>query len=130
MHSRASHPSQTQIGIGVPQYLLREEFQRFWEYRNAVWAGRFLDEWCTRAMRSKLEPMKKQARSLRKHRRLLLNWFHAHGEISAGIVEGLNNKAKLAMRKAYGFRTPEGIETALYHQLGRLPEPKLTHEFC
>ena len=52
------------------------------------------------------------------------------GEISAGIVEGLNNKAKLAMRKSYGFRTEEAIETALYHQLGRLYEPESTHKFC
>ena len=52
------------------------------------------------------------------------------GEISAGAVEGLNLKAKLSMRKAFGFRTFEGIETALYHQLGHLPEPESTHEFC
>lgn len=111
-------------------WLLREDFQQFWEYRSPAWAGRFLDGWCRAVMRSRLEPMKQQARSIREHRELLLNWFRAKGEISAGIVEGLNNKAKLSMRKAYGFRTYEGIETALYHQLGNLPEPELTHEFC
>ena len=67
--------------------------------------GKFLDEWCTRTMRSKIEPMKKVAQTLRRHRDLILNWFRAAGPISAGIVEGLNNKAKLTMRKAYGFRT-------------------------
>jgi len=111
-------------------WLLREDFQQFGEYQRPAWAGRFLDGGCRAAMRSRLEPMKEQARSLRQHRELLLNWFRARGEISAGIVEGLNNKAKLTMRKAYGFRTYEGIETALKHQLGRLPEPELTHEFC
>jgi transposase len=114
----------------VRAWLLREQFQQFWEYQRPSWAGRFLDQWCTNVMRSRLEPMKREARSLRQHRELLLNWFRAKGEISAGIVEGFNNKAKLTMRKAYGFRTYEGIETALYHQLGDLPEPKLTHEFC
>lgn len=111
-------------------YLMREDFQRFWEYKRPAWASRFLREWCNRAMRSKLEPMKQVARSLRQHESLLLNWFRAKGEISAGITEGLNNKAKLTMRKAYGFRTSEGIETALYHQLGRLPEPNFPHKFC
>ena len=111
-------------------WLLREDFQQFWEYRSPTWAGKFLDQWCTRVMRSKIEPMKAQARSLREHRELLLNWFRAKGEISSGIVEGFNNKAKLTMRKAYGFRTSQGIEIALYHQLGNLPEPKLTHDFC
>jgi len=114
----------------VRSYLLREDFQRFWEYTSVGWAGKFLDEWCTRTLRSRIEPMKKVVWSLCEHRDLILNWFRARGSISAGAVEGLNNKAKLTTRKAYGFRTFEGIETALYHTLGELPEPKLTHEFC
>jgi transposase len=114
----------------VRSYLLREDFQRFWKYVSSYWAGRFLDQWCTRTMRSKIEPMKQVARSLREHRDLILNWFRAKGTISAGTVEGLNNKAKLTTRKSYGFRTFEAAETALYHTLGALPEPESTHEFC
>jgi len=114
----------------VRAYLHREDFQRFWQYQSAGWAGRFLDEWCRRVMRSRLDPLKKVARSLRSHRTLLLNWFRAKGSISAGIVEGFNNKAKLAMRKSYGFREYQTIELALYHQLGDLPQPEFTHEFC
>jgi hypothetical protein len=45
------------------------------------------------------------------------------------IVEGLNNKAKLTMRKAYGFRTFRITEIALYHALGKLPEPHAAHRF-
>ena len=81
-------------------------------------------------MRSKLDPIKKVARSLGEHEERLLNWFRARGEISAGTVEGLNNKAKLTMRKSYGFRTADAIEVALYHSLGHLPQEELTHEFC
>jgi len=114
----------------VRSHLLREDFQRFWEYTSPGWAVKFLDEWCTRTMRSKIEPMKKIARSLQEHRDLILNWFRAKGTVSAGSVEGLNNKAKLTIRKAYGFRTYPAIEIALFHTLGDLPEPKFTHEFC
>jgi len=114
----------------VRAYLHREDFQRFWGYQSPAWAGRFLDEWCSRVMRSRLEPLKKVARSLRSHRELLLNWFRAKGTISSGIVEGFNNKAKLTMRKSYGFREYETIELALYHQLGNLPQPELAHRFC
>jgi transposase len=114
----------------VRAYLLREDFQRFWQYQSPAWAGRFLDEWCGRAMRSRLAPLKRVARTLREHRPLLLNWFRAKGTISAGVVEGFNNKAKLTMRKSYGFREYETIELALYHQLGALPQPNFTHEFC
>jgi len=113
----------------VRSRLMREDFQQFWEYSYPACAAKFLDQWCTRTMRSKIEPMKKVAKTLRRHRELILNWFRAEGAISAGIVEGLNNKAKLTMRKAYGFRTAKAIEVALYHQLGDLPEPEFTHEF-
>jgi transposase len=113
----------------VRAHLLREDFQQFWEYVSPTWAGRFLDQWCVRTMRSKLEPMKKVARTLRRHRELILNWFRAKGELSSGIVEGLNNKVKLTTRKAYGFRTYEAVEIALYHNLGALPEPEFTHRF-
>jgi len=113
----------------VRSRLMREDFQQFWEYFYPACAAKFLDEWCTRTMRSKIEPMKKIAKTLRRHRDLILNWFRAEGAVSAGIAEGLNNKAKLTMRKAYGFRTEKAIEIALYHQLGNLPEPEFTHEF-
>jgi len=113
----------------VRSYLQKEDFQRFWEYKSAHWAGRFLDEWCTRVMRSKIEPMKQVARMLRSHRSLLLNWFRAKGTISAGVVEGLNNKVKLTMIKSYGFRTENAAEIALYHNMARLPEPEFAHRF-
>jgi transposase len=113
----------------VRAYLLREEFQFFWGYVHPTWAGRFLDRWCTQTMRSRLQPMQKVARMLRRHRPLLLNWFRAKGAISGGAVEGFNNKAKLTLRRAYGFRTYRAIELALYHTLGNLPEPKVAHRF-
>jgi transposase len=113
----------------VRSYLLKESFQFFWEYVYPYWAGKFLDDWCTKVMRSRIEPMKKVARMLRAHRELLLNWFRAKKTISSGAMEGLNNKLKLTTRKSYGFRTFRVTEIALYHTLGNLPEPAYTHKF-
>jgi transposase len=70
------------------------------------------------------------ARMLRAHEALLMNWFRARGELSSGAAEGLNNKVRVVTRRLYGFRTYNGIEVALYHTLGRLPEPQTTHRFC
>jgi transposase len=109
---------------------LKEAFRHFWKYRSVLWAGAFLDFWCQRAMRSRLEPMKRVARMLRAHEPLILNWFRAKGEISSGSVEGLNNKIRVVTRRSYGFRTYDAMEIALYHTLGRLPEPESTHKFC
>ena len=113
----------------VRAYLLKEDFQQFWEYNSPTWAGMFLDFWCYQTMRSRIEPMKKIARTLRSHRALLLNYFKARKQFSSGVIEGLNNKAKVTMRRSYGFRTFRILELALYHSLGKLPEPELTHEF-
>ena len=73
--------------------------------------------------------MKQIAWMCRHRRPLILNWFKAKGRISNGIVENLVNKAKLTIKKSYGFRSPETLEMALYQVLGKLPEPKITHEF-
>ena len=113
----------------VRSYLLKEEFQFFWEYKSWYWAGQFMDKWCAKTMRSQIEPMKGVAKMLRKHRPLIMNWFKAKGEFSSGVVEGLNGKAKLTTKKAYGFRTFRALEIALYHTLGRLPQPAVTHRF-
>ena len=113
----------------VRSHLMKEDFQRFWMYTYPACAGKFLDAWCTRAMRSKIEPMKKMAKTLRRKRELLLNWFRAGGTLSSGVVEGFNNKLKLVTRKSYGFRTQEAYETAIYHNLGALPEPEFPHRF-
>jgi transposase len=81
-------------------------------------------------MRSRIEPMKKVAKTIRNHKPLILNWFKAKKAFSSGVVEGLNNKAKVTTRNSYGFRTYRGTEIAVYHALGNLPTPPMTHSFC
>lgn len=99
------------------------------EARQLVRAGKFLDTWCTQTLRSRIGPMKKVALTLRTHRDLLLNYFRARKAFSSGVIEGLNDKAKVTMRKSYGFRTFRITELSLYHALGKLPEPTLAHSF-
>jgi transposase len=110
-------------------HLLREEFQRFWEYRSPLWAARFLVEWIAKVKRSRIEPMKKVARMVERHADLIMNWHIAKGTMSSGVVEGLNYNVKLTVRKSYGFRTLGAMQTALYHRMGALPEPEIAHRF-
>lgn len=113
----------------VRAYLLKESFQIFWTYNSPYWAEWFLKKWCIRAMRSKLEPIKKFVRMIRNHQDLMLNWFRARKAFSSGVVEGLNRKVNLITRKSYGFKNVEVLKIALYHTLGKLPEPEVTHKF-
>jgi transposase len=112
----------------VRAYLLKESLQRFWTYTSPRWAGAFLDSWCARVMRSKIDSLKRVVGTFRRHRELMLNWCRAHG-LSAGAVEGLNNKAKVTIRKSYGFRSFRITELALYHALADLPQPEFAHRF-
>ena len=114
----------------VRAYLLKESLSVLWDYKSPTYAGRCLDAWCRQAMRSRLESMKQVACSLRQHRELILNWFVAKRQYNSGIVEGLNALVKLRFRKAFGCRTLEALQVALYHQLGHLPQPQLTHRVC
>jgi len=113
----------------VRGYLLKEQFQQLWSYVYPANAGKFIDAWTTQVMKSKIEPLKKQAKTIRKHKHLILNYFKAKKEFSSGIVEGLNTKVKLTVRKSYGFKQYKTTKIALYHSLGKLPEPPLTHRF-
>ena len=81
-------------------------------------------------MRSRLDPFKKFVGTIRRHQPLILNWFKAKKAYSSGVVEGLNRKVNLVTRKAFGFRSYEVLEIALFHTMGELPEPELTHSFC
>jgi len=113
----------------IRAYFFRLEFDHLWDFNLPSRAGAFLDDWCRRVMRSRLEPLKIVAKTFRSHRTLILNYFIARKAFSSGVVEGLNNKAKVGMRRAYGNRSDDVLEIALFHQLGALPEPPMTHRF-
>jgi transposase len=68
-------------------YLPKEDFQQFWEYESATWAGKFLDDWCQQVMRSRIQPMKKIVMTLRSHLELMLNYFRAKRRLSSGVVK-------------------------------------------
>lgn len=113
----------------VKCYLMKEDFQRLWGYTRPWQIATFFLDWIERAKRTRIEPMKKLARTLESHTELILNWFMAKGEISAGAVEGMNLKVKLTTRRSFGFRGKNTIKYALYHNLGRLPQPPDAHRF-
>ena len=114
----------------VRAYILKEDFQKFWIYKKSAWAAKFLDAWCRRTMRSRLNPMKTVAKMLRSHRSYLLNWFACKDQVATGAIEGFNNKANVTTRKAFGFRSIDVQKVVLYQTLGDLQEPALTHKFC
>ena len=64
------------------------------------------------------------------HRDGIAAYCKPEDKVVLGFSEGMNNKIRVVTRRSYGFRTYKGMEMALYHNLGRLPEPPVTHRFC
>ena len=108
-------------------YLLKENFQYVWEYKYPGWAKKFLKQWFWMATHSRLKPLRDFAWMVRRHEEGILNYFKV--PISNGIVEGLNNKAKVISHRAYGFRTVETYKLTLYHCMGKLPRPEYSFKF-
>lgn len=118
------------LGATSRAWELKESFRKFWQYRSPTWAAAYLQAWTSRALRSRLEPMRKVARMLRSHEELLLNYFRAKRQYNSGVVEGLNNKARVELARSFGHRSFIVLKLVLYHTLGALPEPPSTHKFC
>ena len=73
----------------VKSYLMREDFQRFWEYKYPACAEKFLENWITRTLKTNLEPMKKVAKMLRKLQASYSQLVQGRWQLSSGTVEGL-----------------------------------------
>ncbi len=113
----------------VKAYLIAYQFDLFWSYSSPRWAEKFLVSWCAVAMRSRIKPLKKFVKTIRAHQPLILNYFKAKNAISLGSVEGLNNKLKVTLRSAYGYRSVNVLKIACFHRLGQLPTPDFANRF-
>ncbi|HYL73834.1 MAG TPA: ISL3 family transposase [Bryobacteraceae bacterium] len=105
----------------VRAWYLKEAFQLFWNYKQPWRAKQHLTKWISSAMRSKLEPFKKFAQTLRSHLDGILPW--TKHRVSNGAVEGMNNKIKSISHRSFGFRTAENFIAAIYHCCAKLPLP-------
>lgn len=83
-------------------YILRDDLKHLWDYRYRGAALRFWKGWYSRAIRSRIEPLKRFARNLKDYLPGIL--AHCTWPLHTGILEGMNNKIKVIKRMAYGFR--------------------------
>lgn len=85
-------------------YLLKEAFcDIFRRLYSRDTARRRMRAWMSWASRSRLAPFVQAGRTIRRHLEGILNYFDTGFTTSPS--EGLNNKARLATRQAYGFHS-------------------------
>lgn len=80
-------------------YELRVDFEELWLCRDEHEARCFLMRWTRAALRSRREPLRKFANTVRKYIDGILGFFRWHGQTS-GPLEGMNNKTKLLIHRA------------------------------
>ncbi len=76
------------------------------------------DKLCSWLRRSRLEPMKAVAQTLKAHEQGILCYFLAR--LTNAVSEGLNSLIQAAKRKARGFHTFEGFRCMILLLVGRL----------
>ena len=99
-------------------WALKESFAAFWDYRYPKSAERFFDAWATRAMRSRIEPIKTVVRMLRRHRAGLIHY--AKHRITNAAAEGFNSIIQTIKANARGFRSFENFRTRILFFCGKL----------
>jgi len=83
-------------------YLLKDDLKHLWTYRYPAAAMRFWNGWYARAMRSRIEPLKRFARRLKTRLHGIV--AHCLWPLHTSLLEGINNRIKVMKRMAYGFR--------------------------
>jgi len=83
-------------------YILKDDLKQLWDYVYAGAARRFWEQWYSRAMHSRIEPLKKFARRLKEYLPGIL--AHCRWPLHTSLLEGINNKIKVIKRMAYGYR--------------------------
>ncbi len=108
-------------------WMLKELAMEMWECRDRETARQIFDAWYAWAIRSRLEPIKRVARMIKRHLHGILNAIVAG--VTNARVEGLNTKIQWLKRSARGFRNRDRFRNAIYFHLGGLDlyPDSLTH---
>ena len=105
-------------------YTLKEAFRAIFDH-DLDPAEELLDRWCAWAQRSRIAPFVKLARTIRRRREHIINALRLG--LTNGRVEGLNNRVRLIVRRAYGFHSADAALGLVMLSWGPI-DLKLPHE--
>jgi len=106
---------------------LKETAMGLWNYLRRGWAEKGWTRWIAAAIRSRMDPMKKAAGTIRNHLWGILN--AVRDQVSNTTAESLNARIQKLKKMACGFRCRERFRRSIHLHLGGLqlyPEAVLT----
>jgi len=102
-------------------WVLKDEFEQFWEYKAPWAAQRFLKAWMTTALKSRLEPIREFVKTLKKHMHRILPFIGSR--LTNAIAEGLNRIIRIIKNRASGFRSLPAFIDMIFLTVGDLDIP-------
>ena len=99
-------------------WAIKEQFRWLWEYRYAGNARKFFVRWYGWAIRSRLKPILKVAKMLKRHLENILTYFRHR--ITNAMSEGFNSRIQSIKSHARGFRAFENFRTRILFYCGKL----------
>jgi len=99
-------------------YNIRQSFQDIYQANSQDEFITYLDKWYYWATHSRLEPIIKAAKSVKKHWDGIVKWYES--KINNGILEGLNSVIQAAKSKARGYKTFKNYKIIVYLLTGKL----------
>jgi len=102
-------------------WVLKDEFEQFWDYKAPWAAERFLKRWMTTALKSRIEPIRKFVQTIKKHIGRIIPFIGSR--LTNAIAEGLNRIIKIVKNRASGFRTLHAFTDMIFLTVGDLDIP-------
>jgi transposase len=99
-------------------WVLKDEFEHFWNYRSETVARRFLKRWMTAALRSRIPSLRVFVTTLRKHFDNVVTFINR--PLTNAVGEGLNRIIKIVKNRASGFRTLDSFADMIFLTVGDL----------
>jgi transposase len=103
-------------------WVLKDEFEHFWNYKTRWAADRFVKRWTTTALKSRLEPIRRFVKTIRKHMHRILPYVETR--MTNATAEGLNRIIKIVKNRASGFRTLEAFANLIFLTIGDVNIPE------
>lgn len=102
-------------------WVLKDEFEHFWDYKAPWAAERFFKRWTTTALKSRLEPLRKFVKTVRKHQHRILPFISKR--LTNAVGEGLNRIIKIVKNRASGYRTLQAFSDMILLTVGDVDIP-------
>lgn len=99
-------------------WAIKENFRWFWSNCYAGNARKHFDGWYAWAVRSRLDPIVKVAKSLKRHLSNLLTYFKHH--VTNALSEGYNSVVQTLKSNARGFRNFDNYRIRILFFCGKL----------